>query len=169
MSGPIILDMSENISTYLDNNLNVKLRIDFKPALDFKKLDERILRDFEKLNNKDFKNSLDKLLPQKLIPFIIKKSGIDPDKKVNSVTKEERMGIMHLLKECDFNISKLNGFQKAIITSGGVDLKEVDPKNMKSKIIDNLYFAGEVLDINGPTGGYNLQVCWTTGAILDNK
>ena len=169
MSGPIILDMSENISTYLDNNLNVKLRIDFKPALDFKKLDERILRDFEKLNNKDFKNSLDKLLPQKLIPFIIKKSGIDPDKKVNSVTKEERMGIMHLLKECEFNISKLNGFQKAIITSGGVDLKEVDPKNMKSKIIDNLYFAGEVLDINGPTGGYNLQVCWTTAATVDNK
>jgi predicted Rossmann fold flavoprotein len=162
MSGPIILDMSENISTYLDNNLNVKLRIDFKPALDFKKLDERILRDFGKLNNKDFKNSLDKLLPQKLIPFVIKKSGIDPDKKVNAVTKEERMRIMHLLKECEFNISKLDGFQKAIITSGGIDLKEIDPKNMKSKIIDNLYFAGEVLDINGPTGGYNLQICWTT-------
>ncbi|NCC70338.1 aminoacetone oxidase family FAD-binding enzyme, partial [bacterium] len=167
MSGPIILDMSEKISEYLDKYLNIKLKIDFKPALDFKKLDDRILRDFGELNNKDFKNSLNKLLPQKLIPFVIKKSGIDPDKKVNSITREERNGLIHLLKEFEFNILKLDGFEKAIITSGGVDLKEIDPKNMKSKIIENLYFAGEVLDINGPTGGYNLQVCWTTASAIN--
>lgn len=167
MSGPIILDMSEKISEYLDKYLNIKLKIDFKPALDFKKLDDRILRDFGELNNKDFKNSLNKLLPQKLIPFVIKKSGIDPDKKVNSITKEERNKLIHLLKEFGFNILKLDGFEKAIITSGGVDLKEIDPKNMKSKIIDNLYFAGEILDINGPTGGYNLQVCWTTASAIN--
>lgn len=169
MSGPIILDMSEKISEYLDKYLNIKLKIDFKPALDFKKLDERVLRDFEKLNNKDYKNSLDKLLPKKLVPFIIKKSGIDPDKKVNSISKDERKKIIHLLKECEFNISELDGFKKAIITSGGIDIKEVDPKNMKSKIIDNLYFAGEILDINGPTGGYNLQVCWTTANAINNE
>lgn len=161
MSGPIILDLSKQIGELLPGK--VELRIDFKPALDFKKLDERIQRDFQEFNKKLFKNSLDRLLPKKLIPIIIRLSEIDPDRQVNIITKEERKRITHLLKEFKLEIKTLEGFNKAIVTSGGVDLKEVDPKNLQSKIIDNLYFAGEILDLDGPTGGYNLQVCWSTG------
>ena len=112
-----------------------------------------------------FKNSLDDLLPQKLIPVIVKLSGIDPDKKTNSVTREERKKLERLLKEFSLEIKSLDGFENAIITSGGVNLDEIDQKTMKSKLIDNLYFAGEIIDIDGPTGGYNLQICWTTGYI----
>lgn len=173
MSGPIILDMSKKIGELLHNGEpvhrspkdegGVVLQIDFKPALDFKKLDLRIQRDFQEFNNKEFKNSLNKLLPQKLIPVIVKLSNINPDKKVNSITKEERKVLIHLLKEFKLEVQGLTGFKKAIVTSGGVNLKEIDPKTMKSKIIDNLYFAGEILDLDGPTGGYNLQACWSTG------
>lgn len=163
MSGPIIIDMSKEIEKELSNN--IRLQIDFKPALDFIKLDKRILRDFEKSPQKLFKNSLNELLPKKLIPVIIKLSEIDPNKKVNSVTKEERRKLLHLLKELSFEIKGLEGFKKAIITTGGIKLDEIDQKTMKSKLIDNLYFAGEILDLDGPTGGYNLQMCWTTGYI----
>ena len=163
MSGPIIIDMSKEIEKELPNN--IRLQIDFKPALDFIKLDKRILRDFEKSPQKLFKNSLNELLPKKLIPVIIKLSEIDPNKKVNTVTKEERRKLLHLLKELSFEIKGLEGFKKAIITTGGIKLDEVDQKTMKSKLIDNLYFAGEILDLDGPTGGYNLQMCWTTGYI----
>jgi len=162
MSGPIILDMSKKIGELLKNG-QVTLQIDFKPALDFKKLDLRIQRDFKEFSNKEFKNSLYKILPQKLIPVIVKLSKIDPYKQVNLITKEERKILRNLLKEFKLEIQGLTGFKKAIVTSGGIDLKEIDPKTMRSKIIDNLYFAGEILDLDGPTGGYNLQVCWSTG------
>jgi len=168
LSGPIILNLSKTISEIDEKNL--KLIIDFKPALDFPTLDKRIQKDFEEQNKKQFKNSLDKLLPKKLIPVIIELSGIDENKKVNEVTKEERKKLIKLLKEFELTVDGLIGFEKAIVTQGGVNLKEVDPKTLKSKLIDNLYFAGEVLDINGPTGGYNLQIAWSTGyAVGENK
>lgn len=163
MSGPIILDMSKEIGKELPGK--IRMQIDFKPALDFVRLDKRIQRDFQKNPNKLFRNSLDELLPQKLIPIIVKLSKIDPSKKVNSITKEERRKLLHLLKEFSLNIKELEGFKKAIITTGGIKLSEIDQKTMKSKLIDNLYFAGEILDLDGPTGGYNLQVCWATGYI----
>ncbi len=162
MSGPIILDMSKNIGLALKKN-PVKLVIDFKPKLDFKTLDKRLQNDFAKSNKKLFRNSLNNLLPKKLIPIIINLSEIDPDKKANDITKLERKKLLHLLKNFELNIKSLSGFSKAIITSGGVSLKEVDPQTMQSKIIKNLYLAGEILDLDGPTGGYNLQVCWSTG------
>ena len=161
LSGPIILDLSKKVTENLDKKLQIK--IDFKPALDYPTLDKRILRDFAEQKNKQFKNSLDKLLPKKLIPVIIELSEIEPDKAINEITKDERKKLLKLLKEFELNISGLVGFEKAIVTSGGVNLKEVDPKTMKSKIIDNLSLAGEILDIDGPTGGYNLQVAWSTG------
>lgn len=167
MSGPIILDISKKISEIGADN--ILLRIDFKPALDFRELDKRVQNDFSEMSNKQFKNSLDHLLPQKLIPTIITLSGIDPEKKVNSITKEERKILLHLLKEFTMEISGVVGFSKAIVTAGGVDLSEIDPKTMKSKIINNLYFVGEVLDLDGPTGGYNLQVSWSTGYCAGNN
>jgi len=165
MSGPIILDMSKKISKLLQENSPIEISIDFKPALSFVVLDNRIQRDFKENINRMFKNSLDALLPKKLIPVIIKLSEIDPDKPVNEVTKEERNKLLHLLKELKLTIRNISGFGKAIITSGGVSLKEVEPKTMQSKIVNNLYFAGEILDIDGPTGGYNLQVAWSTGYV----
>jgi len=163
MSGPIILDMSKEIGKELPGN--VRMQIDFKPALDFVKLDKRIQRDFEKSPKKLFKNSLNQLLPKKLIPVTVRLSEIDPDKRVNSISKEERRKLLHLLKEFNLEIKELEGFRRAIITSGGIKLSEIDQKTMRSKLIDNLYFAGETLDLDGPTGGYNLQVCWATGYI----
>ncbi len=162
ISGPVVLDLSKKVGELLKQG-EVKIAIDFKPALDFNELDRRIQKDFGENQNRMFKNSLDELLPQKLIPVIIELSGIDSQKKVNLVTKEERRKLVHLLKEMSLEVSSLLGFEKAVITSGGVSLREVDPKTMKSKIIDNLYFAGEVLDLDAPTGGYNLQEAWSTG------
>ncbi len=160
LSGPIILELSKEIGECLG-----ELRIDFKPALSFDELDKRIQKDFLEFDNKKFKNSLDSLLPSKLIPIIIRLSKIDPEKKVNSITKEERRTLLHLLKEFKLHIKELESFSRAVVTIGGVDLKEVDSKTMQSKIISNLYLAGEVLNIDGPTGGYNLQIAWTTGAL----
>ncbi|TSC94929.1 MAG: YhiN family flavoprotein [Parcubacteria group bacterium Athens1014_10] len=162
MSGPIILDMSKNIEILLGAG-KVELKIDFKPALDYKTLDKRIQRDFEKNKNKIFKNSLNELLPKKLIPVVIKLSGIDENKKSAEIKKEERKRLVGLLKDFKLEVRGIENFSKAIITAGGINLAEVDPKTMKSKIIDNLYFAGEILDLDGPTGGYNLQMCWSTG------
>jgi predicted Rossmann fold flavoprotein len=162
LSGPIILDMSQKIGGLLKHG-KVELRLDLKPALEYPKLDVRIQRDFQKNSNKMFKNSLNDLLPRKMIAVIIKLSGIDPDQIVNKITKEERNKLLHLLKELTFNVYSLYGFNKAIATAGGIKLKELDPKTMRSEIIDNLYFAGEIIDLNGPTGGYNLQMCWSTG------
>jgi hypothetical protein len=163
MSGPIILDMSREIGENLPGDL--ELKIDFKPALSFEELDKRVQSDFSENNNKLFRNSLDKLLPKKLIPIIIALSGIDKEKKVNLVTREERKKLIHLLKEFTCQIKDLESFKRAIITAGGVDLGEVDPRTCQSKLIENLYLVGEVLDLDGPTGGYNLQVCWSTGYV----
>jgi predicted Rossmann fold flavoprotein len=162
MSGPVILDMSKLIGDLLARG-QADLFLDFKPALDFAMLDKRILRDLENHKNRAIKNMLPKLLPKKMIPVILRLAGINADTKGHSITKEERKKLRLLLKQFPLTIKKLVGFNKAIITSGGVDLKEVDPKTMRSRIIKNLYFAGEVLDLDGPTGGYNLQVCWSTG------
>ena len=163
MSGPIIIDMSKKIGQELPKN--IKIKIDFKPALDFLRLDRRVQEDFRKDSKKMFKNSLNDLLPQKLIPVIVKLSKINPDKKSGSITREERKKLLHLLKEFTLEVKSLAIHEKAIITSGGIKLSEIDQKTMKSKLIDNLYFAGEILDIDGPTGGYNLQICWTTGYV----
>jgi predicted Rossmann fold flavoprotein len=162
MSGPVILDMSKTIGGLLARG-QTDLFIDFKPALDSAILDKRILRELERHKNRAIKNMLPELLPRKLIPVILGRAGINADTKNNSITKEERKKLRLLLKQFPLTIRKLVGFNKAIITTGGVDLKEVDPKTMRSRIIQNLYFAGEVLDLDGPTGGYNLQVCWSTG------
>lgn len=162
LSGPIILDMSKSIGKLLACG-QTDLFIDFKPALDINILDKRILRDLETHKNKSIKNMLPELLPNKLIPVILKSAKIDPEKKCHAVTKDERKRLRLLLKQFPFTVKSLLGFNKAVITTGGISLKEVDPKTMRSKIIKNLYFAGEVLDLDGPTGGYNLQVCWSTG------
>lgn len=169
ISGPIVLDLSKRVGIENDKEGDLILRIDFKPALDFAKLYLRIQRDFQKANNKFFKNSLDALLPKKLIPVVLKLSGINLSKKVNLITNLERKKILHLLKEFDLHIKGLDDYTKAIITSGGVKLSEIDPLTMKSKIISNLSLAGEILDLDGPTGGYNLQVCWTTGWVAGDK
>jgi predicted Rossmann fold flavoprotein len=162
LSGPIILDMSKSIGKLLIKG-QTDLFIDFKPALDFNMLDKRILRDLEKYNNRSIKNILPGLLPKKLIPVILELANIGPEKKGHSITKEERKKLRLLLKQLPLTIKSLSGFNKAIITAGGIALREIDPKTMRSRIIDNLYFAGEILDLDGPTGGYNLQVCWSTG------
>jgi len=162
LSGPIILDLSKKIGELLKSG-KVTLRIDFKPALNFEKLDNRLIRDFEKFNTKKIQNALQALLPKRLIPIVLNLAEIDPDKKCNTISKKERKRLRLLLKGFPFTVHSLVGFKKAVITAGGVSLKEVDPKSMRSKIIDNLFFAGEILDLDGPTGGYNLQVAWSSG------
>ncbi len=161
MSGPVIIDLSKTIGGMLPARL--ELSIDLKPALDHKALDERIRRDFGENPTRLFKNSLGRLLPASLIPIIVRLSGQDPQKTVSHITREERTGLVHLLKDLRTTVSGIEGFDKAIITAGGVSLDEIDMRTMRSRIIDNLYFAGEIIDIDGPTGGYNLQVCWSTG------
>ena len=169
MDGPIILDMSKTIHELLHKEKPLQLKIDLKSALDYNELDKRIQRDLNEANNKSFKNSLDKLLPKQMIPTLIKVSKIDPEKKANSITKEERKKLIHLFKDFTLNIKETEGFDKSIITSGGLKLSEVDPKTMCSKIIKNLYIAGEILDLDGPTGGYNLQICWSTGYLAGSS
>lgn len=164
VSGPIVLHKSKKVGQLLKQG-QVKLSLDLKPALDFTKLDRRLQRDFEKYNNRVFKNCLDDLLPRKLIPVIVELSGIEPFKQVNNITKEERHALGRLLKSLEMTVSGLLGFSQALITSGGISIKEIDPKTMRSKLIDNLFFAGEIIDLDGPTGGYNLQICWSTGYV----
>ena len=168
VSGPTILSGSAHLVRYknIDNLLEsrqVILKIDFKPALSEEKLDERILRDFSEFKNKQFKNSLEKLLPQKLIPVIIEKSRINPDKKVNEITKIERKNLIKILKNFELTISGFRPINDAIITSGGINIKEINPKTMESKIIPGLYFAGEIIDVDAYTGGFNLQIAYSTG------
>jgi len=162
VSGPMVMDMSKNIGALLKNS-PVKLILDLKPALDFKKLDKRIQRDFEKFKGRMFKNSLKGLLPLSMIPVMIKLSGIEPEKKVDYISREERNKLVHLLKELELTPTGMLGFKWSVVTSGGVALKEVNPNTMCSKKVENLYFAGEILDLDGPSGGYNLQECWGTG------
>jgi predicted Rossmann fold flavoprotein len=161
ISGPVVLSASRRITDCLPEE--VEVYIDLKPALDTNELDRRILRDFEKNINKHFKNSLDELLPQKLIPIIIGLSGIDPEKAVNSVTKEERQGLIKLLKEFKVTVVNTRPIEEAIVTRGGVKVKEVDPTTMESKIVKNLYIVGELLDVDALTGGFNLQIAFSTG------
>ncbi len=168
VSGPIILSSSAHLTRYKNNlekmkNKKIVLKIDLKPALSEEKLEERVLRDFNELKNKQFKNSLDKLLPQKLIPVIIEKSSIPENKKVNEITKEERKKLVHLLKNYEIEIKGFRPIEEAIITSGGVSTKEINPKTMESKIVKGLYFAGEIIDVDSYTGGFNLQITYSTG------
>lgn len=168
VSGPIILSASailvryKNISDLLKQN-KIKLVIDLKPALDIEKLDNRILRDFEELKNKQFKNSLEQLLPRKMIEPVIDISGINKEKRINEITKEERKRIVNILKNFELTLNGFRNIEEAIITSGGIDLKEINPKTMESKIIKGLYFAGEIIDLDAFTGGFNLQIAWSTG------
>jgi predicted Rossmann fold flavoprotein len=162
VSGPIVMDLSKNIGTLLKRG-PVKLILDLKPALDFKKLDKRIQRDLEKFKGRMFKNSLKGLLPLSMIPVIIRLSGIESEKQVDYLSREERIKLVHLLKELELSPTELLGFKWSVVTSGGIALKEVDPNTMCSKKIKNLYFAGEILDLDGPSGGYNLQECWSSG------
>ena len=161
VSGPVILSASSHMTHPKEHNY--KIVIDLKPALDEQTLDKRIQRDFAENTNKDFINSLSKLLPNKLIPVIVKLSGIEPSEKVNQITKAQRQNLVRLLKNFTVNISDFRPINEAIITSGGVDVKEINPKTMGSKIIDNLFFAGEVIDVDAYTGGFNLQVAFSTG------
>lgn len=161
VSGPIVIKASAYIHKYLDKGL--QLSIDLKPALDEKQLDERILKDFKLFQNKQLKNSLDKLLLRGLIPVVIEKSGLDGEKKVNELTKEERKTLGHTIKNLPFTITGIRGWDEAIITKGGVKVKEIDPGTMESKLTGGLYFAGEVLDLDALTGGFNLQIAWSTG------
>lgn len=161
VSGPVILSAS-SVLTSVVKDRPVKLSIDLKPAITQEQLDERILRDFSKEQNKAFKNSLDELLPKKLIPVIVMLSGIKPDKRVNEITRQERQGLVRLLKNLEMTVTSTRGFNEAIITHGGVNVKEINPSTMESKIVKNVYFAGEVLDVDAVTGGFNLQVAWST-------
>lgn len=161
VSGPVILSASRHILDY--DYKNVRLVIDLKPALTEEKLDERILRDFEKYSRKQYKNSLDELLPQKMIPVIIKLSGIEPDRFVNQIKKDERKTLVQLLKNLTLTISGSRPVKDAIVTAGGVSTNEINPSTMESKLIKGLYFAGEVIDVDGYTGGFNLTIAFSTG------
>ena len=168
VSGPLILSASAVINRkYFDENL--KIIIDLKPALDVEQLNKRILRDFEEELNKQFKNSLNKLLPSKLVPVVINLSGIDPDKQVNTITKEERQKLAYLLKNLEISFNGFRGWNEAIITKGGISVKDINPSTMESKIVSNLYFCGEVLDLDALTGGYNLQIAWSTGYLAGDS
>lgn len=170
LSGPIILSSSailiryKNIESLLKEN-NVKIYIDLKPALDEEKLDSRILRDFEELKNKQFKNSLEKLLPRKMIEPFIEITKIIPEKRINEITKEERKRMVETLKRFELTIDGFRSIEEAIVTSGGISIKEINPKTMESKIIKGLYFAGELIDLDAFTGGFNLQIAWSTGYV----
>ncbi len=161
ISGPLVLTASSFVKMEMYGE-NLHMLIDLKPALDIQQLDSRILRDFGENQNKQFRNSLGKLLPAKMIPVIIQLSGIDENKRVNEITKEERNQLVHLLKNLKMTIIANRGYNEAIITRGGISLKEVNPKTMESKLVKGLYFTGEVLDVDALTGGFNLQIAWST-------
>lgn len=161
ISGPIVLSTSNYLHRYNEENLNFK--IDLKPALDVSKLDDRILKDFQKYSNKWIKNALDDLLPQRIIPLIIQLSGIDPDSIVNQITKRERENLTYIIKNFPLSFKKLRPIEEAIVTSGGISVNEINPSTMESKILPNLYFAGEVIDVDALTGGFNLQIAYSTG------
>lgn len=168
VSGPVIISSSAHLVRYknieeLLKNRKIALSIDLKPALTKEKLDDRILRDFNDLKNKQVKNSLDKLLPQKMIPVVLDRLNIDKNKQVNEITKEERQRIVEILKNFDLEISGFRPIEEAIITAGGISIKEINPKTMESKIVQNLYFAGEIIDVDAYTGGFNLQIAYSTG------
>ncbi len=163
ISGPLVLSASSYFADETKKNKNLMISIDLKPGLSEEQLDKRILRDFEKYTNKQFKNSLEDLLPGKLIPVMVELSEINPNKPVNEVTREERKRLVGLIKELYITPIGTRPINEAIITKGGVNVKEINASTMESKIINNLYFAGEVLDVDAMTGGFNLQIAWSTG------
>ena len=168
ISGPTVLSGSAHLVRYkevesLMKNQKVKLQIDLKPALTEEQLDERILRDFKEFKNKQFKHALDKLLPQKMIPVVIEKTKINEEKRVNEITKEERRNLVKILKKFELTIKDFRPVEEAIITSGGINIKEINPKTMESKLVKGLYFAGEIMDVDSYTGGFNLQIAYSTG------
>lgn len=162
ISGPTVISASAYVGDQIRTH-SCKVSIDLKPALSEEQLDHRILRDFKKYQNKQLKNALDDLLPKKMIPVIIELSGINPEKKVNIITKEERKKLLSSIKRFTIITTGLRGFQEAIITRGGIKVKEIDPGTMESRMVKRLYFAGEVLDLDAVTGGFNLQIAWSTG------
>lgn len=165
VSGPLVL----SASAFIKENDSYYCEIDLKPALDEIKLDKRIQRDFAEFTNKNFANSLGKLLPESVIPVIIKLSGIPEDKKVNSITREERANLVRVFKSFRINITQKRPINEAIITRGGVCVKEINPKTMESKLIKNLYFAGEIIDVDALTGGYNLQIAFSTAYLAGSN
>jgi len=167
LSGPAIIDLSGWISASLLKPIFLKL--DFKPAIELSALEKKLQNDFHQAHNKMLKNYLAGLLPPKLLPAVIKSAGVDGQKQVNNINKAERRALVRVLKEFTLEIAGVKGFDKAMVTAGGVDLKEVEPRTMRSRLYKNLYLAGEILDLAGPTGGYNLQVCWSTGFLAGEK
>ena len=163
ITGPLILTASSRIRNMEKDRY--KILIDLKPGLSEEKLDKRIQRDFTEMSNSEFRGALVKLLPSKLIPVIVKLSGIVPDIRVNQITKAQRLELVRLIKKFPLTISDFRPVEEAIVTSGGVNIKEVDPKTMESKLVKGLYFAGEVLDVDGYTGGFNLQIAFSTGYV----
>ena len=163
VSGPVILSASSHLHELQKGEY--ELRIDLKPALSDEQLEARLLRDFEANSNKNFRNSLGDLLPKSMIPVFLRKTGVNPYKKVNQITREERREILHTLREFTIPLSGFRPVEEAIVTSGGVQVKEVDPKTMESKLVEGLYFAGEVLDVDAYTGGFNLQIAFSTGRL----
>ena len=167
ISGPLALSASSYYVSKAKGDCMCYL--DLKPALTLEQLDKRVLRDFEESKNKQFRNALSHLFPSKLIPVMVKLSGIDPEKKVNEITKEERKSFVELIKNIPLTIDGVRDFKEAIITKGGVSVKEVNPSTMESKVLCGLYFAGEVLDVDALTGGYNLQIAWSTGYLAGSN
>ncbi len=167
VSGPLVLSASAHMRKM--GSAAYKLEIDLKPGLDEKKLDARLLRDFEKYANKEYKNALGDLLGGKMIPVVIRLSGIPEDTRVNHITREQRMKLLHLLKAFPVAVSGARPIDEAIVTAGGVSTKEVNPRTMESKLLSGLYFAGEVLDLDAYTGGFNLQIAWSTGFVAGNS
>lgn len=167
VSGPLVLSASSHMRNF--GRAKYRLEIDLKPALDEKKLDARILRDFEKYSNKEFKNALADLAGHTMIPVLVRLSGIPEDTKVNSITREQRMRLLRLFKAFPVSVSGTRPIDEAIVTAGGVSTKEIDPRTMCSKLVQGLYFAGEVLDLDGYTGGFNLQIAWSTGFVAGNS
>ena len=162
VSGPLMLSASSVVNDYAEN-MPLSMEIDLKPALTLEQLDKRILRDFEENKNRQFKNGVQKLFPGKLLPVIVSISGIPPEKKINEVTREERQSFAQLIKSFPVTLTGFRDFNEAIITRGGVARKEINPSTMESKLVKGLYFAGEVLDLDALTGGFNLQIAWSTG------
>lgn len=162
VSGPLMLTASSYVGKKLKDR-ELRLEIDLKPALSMEQLDQRVRRDFEENLNRQFKNAVGRLFPAKLIPVMIRLSGIDPDKKVNVIAKEERLRFVSLIKHLPVTLTGLRDYREAVITKGGVRTKEIDPGTMESKLVKGLYFAGEVLDLDALTGGFNLQIAWSTG------
>ena len=165
VTGPIILTLSETLVTMLDYRKEVQIKIDLKPALDHKKLDQRLLRELSNNSKKNFRSLLKSLLPLKMIDLFVDLLEVDPEKKLHQVTGEERKRLRMLLKEFPMQVIGHDSYDHAIVTSGGISLKEIDPTTMESKLAENLYFAGEVIDVNGETGGYNLTSSWSTGCL----